>query len=383
MKLGQYYTPDSFSTLLINNMNSKEAEIVLDIGCGQANLLSAARKRWEKAKLIGFDIDPKNYCVRREDLHIEFGNGFDPDLSQKIIDNFGYIDISVANPPYTYVEVNQNISKILKKSQLSQCIPSSLKKIPSEIVFLAQNLIVLKESGELGAILPASIISGEKWKYLREYLITEKGLNRVIQLPNKVFHRTEASTFVVNLCRSTREKCNDIELMSYECDEKLSVDVVNGIRRLDYSYHSHLHKLPYYTDKIYVDTMIMYRGRKSSKELYLTGSAFLHTKDLKENFQLLEYEENLYENGQRVAEKGDLVISRVGSRCVGKSALITKGRIEVSDCIIVIKNVSSKKVTEHFISGKFYQAMMNCVLGTGAKYLTFNIIKEALEAYEF
>ncbi|MAY57609.1 MULTISPECIES: N-6 DNA methylase [Pseudoalteromonas] len=101
MELGQYYTPKTFSTLLIENMLSTKADYVLDIGCGQASLLEAARGRWKKAKLIGYDIDPTNYNLQGENLHIGFGDGLDPDLSNKILDNFGYIDISVANPPCT------------------------------------------------------------------------------------------------------------------------------------------------------------------------------------------------------------------------------------------------------------------------------------------
>lgn len=380
MELGQYYTPENFSTLLVSSMHSADAESVLDIGCGQASLLKAARNRWKNAKLIGYDIDPRNFNVVGSNLHIEFGNGFDADLSRKIIDTFGHIDISVANPPYISVEINRDISEILKRSRISECIPPRLKKLPSEIVFLAQNMLVLKKGGELGAILPASIISGEKWKNLREFLITELSLNKVIQLPQKAFGKTEASTFAVNF-KNTPSTGKNVSLHSVEDMRALKVNKESGTKRLDYSYHinSHQKKIKSTASR----EILLVRGDKSSKLLKKFNKNYLHTSNLKETFQTLEYGNNTYALGTKIACKGDFVVSRVGSRCIGKTGYIEDGCVEVSDCITVIKKIQFEKYISFFISGQFYKEVSQNALGTGAKYLTFDIILEALEAYEF
>lgn len=379
MNLGQYYTPKSYSTLLIENMHSISADSVLDIGCGQASLLNAASKRWRDAKLIGYDVDPKNINKAVANIHLGFGNGFDPDLSKKIIDTFGHIDISVANPPYTHVEVNSEITKILKLSELFQCIPRNTKKIPAEIVFLAQNFLVLKEGGELGAILPASIVSGEKWKALREFLITEKSLSKVIQLPQKAFCKTEASTFAVNF-KNLPTNASNITLMSSESSNLLNIGKENGAKRLDYSYHANKRLHSNLSSRKFNSSI--FRGNQSSKLLRLTGKDFLHTSNLKNHFQYISLPNNKYPENSKVATKGDIVISRVGTRCVGKSALITRGCVEVSDCIVVIRGDSNLELIEQFQNGSFYNAAINNVLGTGAKYLTFDIIKEVLNSYE-
>ncbi|KKM84512.1 hypothetical protein LCGC14_1298400 [marine sediment metagenome] len=378
MELGQYYTPKTFSTLLIESMLSTKADYVLDIGCGQASLLEAARGRWKKAKLIGYDIDPTNYNLQGENLHIGFGDGLDPDLSNKILDNFGYIDISVANPPYTSVEVNKNIIRILKLASLYECIPKNIKKLPAEIVFLAQNLLVLKTEGELGAILPASIISGEKWKGLREYLITEKSIDKVIQLPNKAFNKTEAATFAVNFTNKKPNK-HAISLLSFDNNETLKINYKSGIKRLDYLYHAHK-KLS--NHKPIPNTVILFRGNKSSKSLRSGTSKFIHTSDLKSIFQTLSFNYFKYPKGTKTARKGDFIVSRVGSRCIGKAAYINEGEIEVSDCIMVLRNLGKERYTSLFTSNNFYEKTSHDALGTGAKYLTFDIIKEALEIHE-
>lgn len=378
MELGQYYTPEIFSTLLIESMLSIKAESVLDIGCGQASLLQAARDRWKAAKLIGYDIDPFNYNLKGKNLHISFGNGLDPDLSSKILDNFGNIDVSVANPPYTSVDINNNIIRILKLANIYDSIPKGLKKLPAEIVFLAQNLLVLKNEGELGAILPASLISGEKWKGLREYLITEKNIDKVIQLPNKAFNKTEASTFAVNFTNKKASN-NAINLLSFGHDTTLKIDNESGIKRLDYFYHSQnaLHSRSPIPKKA-----VLFRGNRTSKSLKLGKSEYLHTSDLKDIFQTLRFNSLKYPPGTKTAQKGDFVISRVGSRCIGKAAYISEGEIEISDCITVIRNFDKNRYLKLFTSGKFYEKTSFDALGTGAKYLTFGIIKEALETNE-
>lgn len=378
MELGQYYTPKTFSTLLVANMLSTKVGCVLDIGCGQASLLEAARRRWNEAKLIGYDIDPTNYNLKGKNLHIGFGDGLDPDLSNKILDCFGNIDISVANPPYTNVDVNKDIIRILKLAKLYDCIPRSLKKLPAEIVFLAQNLLVLKNEGELGAILPASLISGEKWKGLREFLITEKNIDKVIQLPSKAFNKTEAATFAVNF---TNKKPNNsaINLLSFDNDKTLRINNKSGIKRLDYFYHAHAA----HSSRSQIPEMAkIFRGNKSSKNLRSGSSTFIHTSDLKNIFQILSFNHSNYKQGTKTAQKGDFVISRVGSRCIGKAAYINEGEVEVSDCITVLRNFDKEIYTPLFASNKFYEKASYDALGTGAKYLTFDIIKEALETNE-
>ena len=360
-------------------MLSTRADCVLDIGCGQASLLEAARERWDTAKLIGFDIDPVNYSLKGKNLHIEFGDGLDPDLSKKILDNFGQIDVAVANPPYTHVDVNQKIISVLKQANMYDCIPRKVKKLPAEIVFLAQNLLVLKESGELGAILPASIISGENWKALREFLIHEKSIDKVIQLPDKAFNNTEAATFAVNF-NNKRNNKNSISLVSLDDSKTIDVDTVSAIKRLDYFYHANkscslFSKVP--------DNLLLFRGNKSSKSLKQNFSDYLHTSALKDTFQTLSFKSFKYPEGTKTAKKGDFVVARVGSRCVGKAAFISEGEIEVSDCIAVLRNLDVGFYMPFFCSEKFHRNAVCNALGTGAKYLTFDIIKEALEFNEF
>jgi len=235
VSFAQFYTNESVSEYLVSQMQSETPLSVLDIGCGASNLLLAAGRRWEEANLIGFDIDPRNTRSTNKKLQLSVGDGFDPDLSRKIIDLFGPIDIAVSNPPYLSIDFGRKEKKILAEAGLENVISKKVNKIPSELIFLAQNLLVIKDGGELGLILPAGLVCGEKWKVFREYVISEYTIKSCIQLPNKAFKKTEASTFALYLKKEKRQT-KVVKLHQLGTKKALSVDNDSAIDRMDYLY---------------------------------------------------------------------------------------------------------------------------------------------------
>ena len=376
MSLAQYYTTDNFSNLLISHLQSGSVSKILDIGCGQAGLLNAASKRWSKAKLIGYDIDPSNYSINSTKLNVQYGNGLDPDLSNKILNTFGNVDVSVSNPPFLNVDYNSNVKTILKKSGLHDAISSRLKVIPVEIVFIAQNLMVIKDGGELGIILPASLVNGERWKGLRDYLLSNYSISNSIQFPTNAFKKTEASTFAIYLRKKEDKHLNDIILRDHQLEQSIYIKKVDAIHRMDFSYYQFKSK-----DKIPDKTSSisnLFRGNKTEKSLRTSGNRYLHTSDLKDYFQTLNVRKDFSTTGVKFAKKGDLIVSRVGSRCVGKCAYIKSGKISISDCLFVIQSEEMKSLIQYVKSGDFYKKARHSALGVGAKYITMSLLQEII-----
>ena len=81
-------------------------------------------------------------------------------------------------------------------------------------------------------------------------------------------------------------------------------------------------------------------------------------------------------NQIRYAEKGDIVISRVGSRCVGNIAYIEYGRIPITDCVFVLKASNSHKLWKLIKSFNISARLKASSLGVGAKYITIKTLEE-------
>ena len=185
MSLNQYYTKNIYGDLLIQNLSIASPQTALDLGFGAGDLLHAARRRWESLNLVGIDIDRKNILRANSDKLINALelNGFELALPEIINEKFGDIDLLISNPPYFSCDLDANNKKILREIGLMDCLSNRLNKIPAELIFLAQNLRLLTKTGEIGIILPAGLISGQKWHPVREFLLSNYHVTNVIQLP--------------------------------------------------------------------------------------------------------------------------------------------------------------------------------------------------------
>ena len=379
MSFAQFYTSESVSEHLVSCMQSDAPVNVLDIGCGESSLLLAAGRRWRSANLIGFDIDPENTWSASKELHLNVGDGLDPDLSRKIIDLFGPVDIAVSNPPYISIDFDSKAKKILAEAGLDRVVSKSAKRIPAELVFLAQNLLVMRNGGELGLILPAGLVSGEKWKPFREYIISEYSVESCMQLPNNAFKKTEASTYALHI-KKENNNGKSVKLHQLGAEETLLIGKSNAIERMDYSYHLNKNKYPSYKTfrKLTVDEI--YRGNMTDADLSSLGSKYLHTSDLDEDYKVLRTRYHDIEDGVRYAQKGDIIVARVGSRCVGKFGYLEYGRVPISECLFVLRSSNSSDIWDLIRSNDIGKMFKDSSLGVGAKYITLKMLKEVFNA---
>jgi type I restriction enzyme M protein len=362
---------------LVNNLAIDSPKNAFDLGFGDGGLLLATKRRWETINLIGADIDETNISIAHSKKLIdafEF-DGFRPDLPEIINSKYGEIDLLVSNPPYYSCEFNQNISSVLNEAGLSKCLSKAPEKIPAELVFLAQNLRLLTEKGELGIILPAGLISGERWRETRELLFQEYNVKKVIQLPTKSFIKTEAQTFIVIISR--KKNAHSTVLSHVDYDEEFEINLNDASERADYSYYQQ-QKNHHLNHQLSESDFSIFRGSMTHDQLKSFSHYFIHTTNLKNTPIELSLPDAPIATGNN-AIPGDIVIGRVGRRCLGRVGLIKSGIVPISDCIIVVRCGSTK--VRDFVWRKFREkaarnSLYELSLGVGAKYLTYKIVSD-------
>jgi hypothetical protein len=381
MQLNQYYTESVYSNLLVSNLITPAPSQAIDLGFGAGDLLHAAKRRWENLNLIGVDIDQFNVAHANNSTSIKalHYDGFNPDLPEVILEKYGNIDLLVSNPPYFAKEVDANSRLILKKVGLNGCITRSSKKLPAELIFLAQNLRLLVSNSELGIILPSGLISGEKWIGLREYLFSEFNVSKIIQLPVNSFRKTDAQAFILILNQSKKDDSQFTELSHVSHQKLFNISVKEAIHRADFNYY-HSCSRGFETSGLDESEFFITRGNTPHSELKYFAKHYIHTTEMlsqPSSFSLPNYE---FKNSRRAIE-GDILLARVGRRCLGRVARVKNGSFPVSDCIIIIRPTSTfsgEKIWKKLSSSNAQRDLYDLSLGVGAKYITHSIIKDYL-----
>ena len=381
MQFNQYYTDSNISDKLINSLEIQYPSQAFDLGFGSGELLKSVKRRWSKIRLAGADIDPRNVNIAQKEALIDSVelDGFLENVPNIILEKYGNIDILISNPPFFQKKISDNCLRILQSADLLDCISIKSKTIPSELVFLAQNLRLLSETGEIGIILPAGLITGERWKALRSLLFIRYNMKNIIQLPESSFSQTEAQTFMLIFSKSNNLNNNKITLSHINKTKKILIPISEAVERADYNYYEYRRRSSNLL-KVEANDFNILRGNKSRVTLKENKIRHIHSTDFSKDPLMLTLANNIHED-IKMCKTGDILLARVGSRCVGRIIYVSKGSLPISDCVIVIRAKNKKtstRIWKKLCSSHFQEFLNSSLLGVGPKYITHDIIKEFL-----
>ncbi|CAL1517956.1 N-6 DNA methylase [Chitinophaga sp. MM2321] len=341
--LGRYYTAELFSELLVNTFSTKEPTSILELGVGGGSLIKAALSRWANASYYVADVDHNSLEKIKEEL--PFINTFHIDtikenVSEKLNLKNGSVDIAICNPPYLKVRNELCYDSLFHDANLDAC--RKLRILTSDIIFLAKNLQLVKANGEIGIILPDSLITGKEFENFRAALIQEYHIKGIIQLPENIFPKTEALTHILYIEKQKPLKPNTTLFLS---DNKgtiinsIDVDHASLVDRMDFKFHSwqaSFKRCKRQTLALRDLSADVQRGSLTHKELKNSGKSYVHTTNMVHMEKCLRLKSSKIIEGKfRLTQKGDILLSRVGN--IGKVSMVTQGKALYSDCIYRIR----------------------------------------------
>ena len=196
---GEFYTPRAVTKFMVNRIDPKLEEIVLDPACGTGGFLTCTidhkRKKYVKtgkdeealqASIKGFEKKalPHMLCVTNMILHgIDTPTNIKHDntLNRPYVD-YGEkdrVDVVATNPPFGGME----------EDGIEKNFPKNLRTRETADLFLALIIRILKKNGRAAVVLPDGFFFGEGMKTrLKEQLLTECNLHTIVRLPNGVFN---------------------------------------------------------------------------------------------------------------------------------------------------------------------------------------------------
>lgn len=395
---GRYYTTPIVSQSLIDRIDVAKPKLVLELGSGSGSLCTAAATRWHDAELVTVDVDrrvsiglgadkDRGDCRHRHFVH----DVLDAALSDKIGLTLSSVDVAVCNPPYIRPRWRSDFGRILEDAGLSGSL-ASLHDAGADLLFLAQNLRLLRKSGKLGLILPDGLITAERFSHVRRTLLRQHLVELVVQLPRGVFKGTEAQTYLVVLSKSAGET-DQVTLRQMELDGQLSLPIEvpqdSAVKRLDFTFHARVaspqqdneHRMRIPIRQALTDIV---RGTICSSSISAFPAPVFHLGDFSEplgdhsvkivpkRFALSEGRAQRMSQGARLALPGDILLARVGRSLEDQLALVVHGPCVISDCIFALRATDThrERLYRFFESDLGRQALASSAHGVAARFLS-------------
>jgi type I restriction enzyme M protein len=193
---GEFYTPRAVTQFIVDMVNPKLGEIVLDPACGTGGFLISSLQNMKKGitnveelQILGKNIRgiekkplPHLLCMTNLILHdIEEPNIKQDNSLSKPLREYSskdMIDCVVTNPPFGGAE----------EDGIEKNFPSEFQTRETADLFLILIMKLLRDEGRCGLVLPDGFLFGEGVKTrIKEKLLNEFNLHTIVRLPNGVF----------------------------------------------------------------------------------------------------------------------------------------------------------------------------------------------------
>lgn len=190
-KAGEFYTPRPVTNFIVEKVNPKLGEIILDPACGTGGFLTSTIKHFgeintvEEYELLqksvnGWEKKPLPYLLAMTNLilhdievpQIKHQNSLNRPLSDYTAKD--KVDVIIANPPFGGSE-----DATIKKN-----FPSDFQTSETADLFLVLMMHLLKDKGRCGIVLPDSFMfDGGVKNTIKQKLLEEYGLHTIIRIP--------------------------------------------------------------------------------------------------------------------------------------------------------------------------------------------------------
>ena len=195
---GEFYTPRAVTQFIVNRIDPKLNEKVLDPACGTGGFLTCTidhkRKHYAlttdaeqvlQNSIYGIEKKPLPHLLATTNMflhgiEIPVQIRHDNTLAKALIawTPEERVDVIITNPPFGGMEENGIESNFPKEFQTRETAD----------LFMVLIIRLLKDGGRAAVVLPDGFLFGEGMKTrLKEKLLTECNLHTIVRLPNGVF----------------------------------------------------------------------------------------------------------------------------------------------------------------------------------------------------
>lgn len=380
-QFGQVFTPPSIAKLLVEAI-PPAARKVVDVGAGHGVLARAAIAQCRGASATLIEQDVSHVQFLREQIEKCFNvvqaDALSPGLIEKLIGR-STKPVILSNPPYGML---QSAHKFTKNDAEMVPVIDGAGWVRGDVAFMSRIWDATNLGATLGLIVASPIICGSAYSQLRKVLVERMSNLVITELNSRTFAGAEVRAFIITGTRSVKRSRNVLLRLADEqgqIQSELAISNAEAALRLDYSYHSVAAefslKSAHTLGTLAELEVSVTRGSRSQKAFKALGYAAFHTTNFARDGKFLELSGAAA--GYNTADPGDILIPRVGTRCLLHEARVVSGVGLITDCVYRIR--ANEKVRENVwrtLNSSFGREWRTRFAeGSCAKYLTITSIK--------
>ena len=201
--MGQYFTPAPVCNLMVNILEPKTSDLIIDPFCGSGHFLSLCLAKVRSTcdleskeyhefafgKLHGIEKSDRMTRIAMTDMRLNGDGHSNIRCTDALLDfrNYpdlkpGSFDIVVTNPPFGST-LGAEALEALASFQLA----TNRRKVPLDVLGLERAIELLRPGGKLAIVLPESIFNANSCRYVRDWILEKLDVRIIIDLPNETF----------------------------------------------------------------------------------------------------------------------------------------------------------------------------------------------------
>jgi len=208
-KEGEVYTPREVIRLLVEILQPKPGDKVLDPAAGSGGMLiitykyveeKYGRKEADKLFLFGQEANPKTAALAKMNMYIHNIQNHRIEVGDSLLYpkfELNEWDVVIANPPWNQDGYNE---QVLKKNERYKDI-YKYGYTPTQTAdwaWIQLMLVAAKPNGKVGVVIDnGALFRGGKEKSIRAKIVDEDLIEAVILLPEKLFYNTQAPGVII------------------------------------------------------------------------------------------------------------------------------------------------------------------------------------------
>lgn len=220
--LGQYFTPCEVIRLIVEIINPRGDELIVDPACGTADFLVGAKQVAQERH--GTDISPflRGYDIAPLAVHLSIfnlllnGDGGQADIQTRDtllepLEHAGHYHVALCNPPFGSRIVEKR-DEALSRFQLASAKRSGLgdtyKAQETGLLYVENAVGAVMPGGRVGILVPNGYLGNRSDRYLdfRRWLLRHTRVAAVIGFPRFTFKKSGADVSASALLLERRER---------------------------------------------------------------------------------------------------------------------------------------------------------------------------------